>query len=575
MKISTAALFLFACTMWQCGNEKLNPESLKGSEGEILINQVGYTPSATKMALIRNDSEKFMVINVENGKTVFKGMTGKPEYWSFSGDTVRTADFSSLTTPGRYRILTVGDPASSYQFTIGENVYNDVNKLSLKSFYLNRSGYQITEEFGGKWARPAGHPDTVVLIHKSAASKQRPEGTVISSPGGWYDAGDYNKYIVNSSISVYTMLLFYQLHPEYCDTLALDIPEKDNDLPDVIDEILYNLKWMLTMQDPNDGGVYHKLTSKVFDGFEMPDRDLSKRYVVMKSTQATLDFAATMAMAYRVFANEPHEQLKELSETCLIAARKAMEWAEANSDNIYKQPADIQTGEYKSIDIRDEWFWAKTELALSDNNPAMTDAAAFTQEPVIMSWGEVEMLGNISMALTENEAFAEAKKNAAETITAFADEMLNKYYSSAYRVSIDTFAWGSNSDVANEAIIKLLALRFTGDNKYKAAIQGDADYLMGRNATGYCFITGAGSKPPMNIHHRPSGSDGVDEPVPGFLVGGPNTVVMNDCVPLVKRSELPAKSYTDSECSYSTNEICINWNAPLFFVLGAMDILGD
>jgi endoglucanase len=78
----------------------------------------------------------------------------------------------------------------------------------------------------------------------------------------------------------------------------------------------------------------------------------------------------------------------------------------------------------------------------------------------------------------------------------------------------------------------------------------------------------------MNIHHRPSGADGVPEPVPGFLVGGPNTSVMSDCGPFVSRSKFPAASYTDSECSYSTNEICINWNAPLFFVMGAMDEAG-
>jgi len=76
----------------------------------------------------------------------------------------------------------------------------------------------------------------------------------------------------------------------------------------------------------------------------------------------------------------------------------------------------------------------------------------------------------------------------------------------------------------------------------------------------------------MNIHHRPSGSDGVTEPYPGFLAGGPNTVVLNDC-PEIMRSKFPAKSYADAQCSYSTNEIAINWNAPLFFVLGAMDSL--
>jgi len=84
-------------------------------------------------------------------------------------------------------------------------------------------------------------------------------------------------------------------------------------------------------------------------------------------------------------------------------------------------------------------------------------------------------------------------------------------------------------------------------------------------------VTGIGTKPTMNIHHRPSGADGVVEPVPGFLAGGPNLVVPNDCGPNVKRSPFPAAAYSDLECSYSTNEIAINWNAPLIFVAGFLD----
>ncbi|MCK7538303.1 MAG: glycoside hydrolase family 9 protein [Marinilabiliales bacterium] len=120
--------------------------------------------------------------------------------------------------------------------------------------------------------------------------------------------------------------------------------------------------------------------------------------------------------------------------------------------------------------------------------------------------------------------------------------------------------------------IKLIAMKLTGDNKYLPSVQADVNWLLGTNPTGYCFVTGFGTLSPMNIHHRPSGADGVPEPVPGFLVGGPNTVVMNDCpAPGTRVPPFPPKSYSDVECSYSTNEIAINWNAPLVFLLGAMD----
>jgi endoglucanase len=166
-------------------------------------------------------------------------------------------------------------------------------------------------------------------------------------------------------------------------------------------------------------------------------------------------------------------------------------------------------------------------------------------------------------------------KAAADVLIPLADELVVKSETSPYRVSLDFFNWGSNSDVANQALIKLIALKITGDKKYIPSVQGDVDWLLGRNPTGYCFVTGFGTLSPMYIHHRPSGADGVPEPVPGFLAGGPNTSVMNDCGPFVKRSKFPAASYTDSECSYSTNEICINWNAPLFFVMAAMDATGE
>lgn len=107
----------------------------------------------------------------------------------------------------------------------------------------------------------AGHPDNHVLIHPSAASPDRPAGTIVSSSKGWYDAGDYNKYIVNSGYSIGLMQSIYQLFLDYFSRQKINIPESNNHTPDLLDEMQFNLDWMLTMQDPEDGGVYHKLTT--------------------------------------------------------------------------------------------------------------------------------------------------------------------------------------------------------------------------------------------------------------------------------------------------------------------------
>ena len=134
----------------------------------------------------------------------------------------------------------------------------------MKGFYFQRVSTPLESKYAGPWARPAGHPDDKVEVHPSATSTQLPAGTIISSPGGWYDAGDYNKYVVNSGITMGTLLSAYEDFPAYFDTLNTNIPESGNRLPDILDEVLVNLRWMLTMQDPGDGGVYHKCTNASF-----------------------------------------------------------------------------------------------------------------------------------------------------------------------------------------------------------------------------------------------------------------------------------------------------------------------
>ena len=537
----------------------------------ILINQVGYLPNSAKIALLRVTTDKFNVVDVSSGKVVFTGKPGPFKFWSLSGDSVCTADFSELNTSGKYRLCLNNKSVCSYEFTIGEGVYTEIAKASLKAFYLNRSGMDITKQFAGKWARPAGHPDTVVFIHSSAASPGRPEGFKISSPGGWYDAGDYNKYIVNSGISTYTLLLFCHMYPDYCKSFKDNIPESSNANSDVINELLYNLRWMLTMQDPGDGGVYHKLTNKDFGGFTMPDKATEPRYVVLKSTAASLDFAATMAMASRVFAKSESQELLKLGKKCIEAANKAYAWAKANPSIYYKNPSDISTGAYDDTNVSDEFFWAETELGLANNNFSLISEKDLKAQKIkVPSWDYSGMTAIISLSLDNSLKAGSLKADAQKILLAYADQLVEKSEKSPYKVSLDFFNWGSNSDVANMAVIKMVAYKISKDKKYLSSIQGDVDYILGRNATGYCFVTGFGGKQVMNIHHRPSGSDGITDPYPGFLAGGPNTVVLTDC-PDINRSKFPAKSFADALCSYSTNEVAINWNAPLFFVLGAMD----
>ena len=550
-------LVLFACT----SKDKKNTAPSE----DILINQIGYISNASKYALLRIDADEFQLKTLD-GKTVFAGETGDWKAWELSGDSVRLADFSGFTAPGEY-LLSVNDTAHSYPFVITDHLFGDLADAALKSYYYARCGIDIDPEYGGQWHWKGGHPDTTVMVHVSAVDGYRPKGTAISSPGGWYDAGDFGKYVVNSGITTYTLLLSNQLNRNYHQKQVLNIPESDNDLPDILDETLVNLKWMLTMQDPNDGGVYHKLTTKNFAAFVMPTETTDQRYVVQKSTAATLDFVATMAHA------TPELEKAGLTELAAKTKKSAVEawgWALRNPDVTYKQPDDISTGAYGDNSLQDEWFWAAAEMYILDGKRQYLDGILNNyQKPVTPIWNTVQALGVISILTSDKRAeFPEMESDFIEHV----DHLLLKEQIAPYIVSIDKFAWGSNSDAANDGMLKLIAYKLTEDDKYVNSARNDLDYILGRNATGYCFITGFGKKSPMHPHNRIFASDGVDEPVPGYLAGGPNISVMTDCDPNeVTRSLFPAASYVDMECSYSTNETAINWNAPLVFLVSGLD----
>lgn len=544
----------------------------KETSEPILYNQVGYQTNCQKLALVANGVTE-VVMTDDLGNEVFRTTPPTPVFWEPSGDAVSVIDFSSVNKPGKYTLLLSGKN-QSFEINIADQPYNEVSKAALKAFYFNRTAMPIDTEHGGQWARPAGHPDTLVLVHASGASEARPEGTLLSSPLGWYDAGDYNKYVVNSGITTYTLLRAFTDFQEYFKTLNVNIPESGDSLPDLLNEILYNYRWVLTMQDPNDGGVYHKLTTKQFEGFVMPHEAVNQRYVVQKSTTAALNFAALTAKGYRTF-KEMEQQLPGLAETSLKQAEYAWQWAMNHPDVEYIQPKDIGTGAYGDKTFDDEWFWAASELWLATGKPQYLDVVLEKYEkPQIPTWNQTYTLGVMSL-LNNLDILPEAllNTNLKSDFLTLVEELTEASKTSPYAVSISKFAWGSNSDVANQGMLKLFAYKITGNEEFVTSALSDLDYILGRNATGYCFVTGFGVKKVMNIHHRPSGADGIEEPVPGFLAGGPNLSVLTDCGPQVERSPFPAKSYVDLECSYSTNEIAINWNAPLVYLASGIDAL--
>ena len=558
----------------------------------IRRNQVGCLPQQEKVIVVEGMNPTGMIkLKTPKGKTL-QPKSIREAVSPLSQKTRYVVDLGDLTAIGDYRV-SVGKKACTLH--VSEQPYHDIAKASLRLFYLIRSGVPIT--MGGAYNRPLGHPDTQVLVHNSAASEGRPAGTVISSPYGWYDAGDYNKYVVNSAFSIGLMFAAYEQMPEYFAQLKTDIPESGNQTPDLLDEMMFNLKWFLTMQDPFDGGVYHKLTTPNFEGFIMPTECKQQRYVVAKSTTATLDFAAVMADAARLF--KPYEKdYPGFSAQATEMAERAYQWAKENPRAMYNQnqlrePA-VSTGTYSDFNTRDEFFWAASALyRLTNKQQYLDDAKQYQpQQFATPSWGNVSALGIFEwlahkspskdplQSPLKGDEKSSFKEDLEGLLVAYCDHVIQgvdaSSFQSPYGNNAGDFGWGCLAEkCCCQAFALLYADKLEGTQKYRKYALQNADYLLGRNATGYCYVTGFGDKSPMHPHHRISSADGVEAPFPGMLVGGPNPGQQDkrDMKKAVYPSNVPDESYIDDEESYASNEIAINWNASLVAFLCWLDAL--
>ena len=554
--------------------------------GLIRLNQIGFYPGAPKVAVIADvNASDFIIKSVPSGEVVFKSKVSQPHKSEFTSKTTSIADFSSVTKPGTYELSLPGT-GNSYTFEIKPKIFNNLTRALIKGFYFQRMSIPLLPEYAGKWSRAEGHPDNKVLIHPAAASSNRPAGTIISCPKGWYDAGDYNKYVVNSGITMGTLLSLYEDFPSYFDTLNINIPETGNGAPDLLNEIVWNLRWMITMQDPYDGGVYNKVTNASFDGFVMPSAAVTPRYVVPKGTAATLDFAAVMAQSARIF-KKFNKVYPGLSDSCMKCAEKAWDWAVKNPKMVYDQnlmnkefKPVINTGGYGDSDFRDEFIWAASELYISTGKDSYYTSYPMFPDTLMTlpSWDNVKLLGYYTLARFEKKLTNSAKKDfpalkqrIVNTADNLASGLKDRAYVTVMGKSAADFVWGSNSVATNEGILLIQAFRLTNNRKYVDYALTNLDYVLGRNATGYSFITGYGHKTPMFPHHRLSEADGIADPIPGLIVGGPNPGQQDGCKTYPSR--IPDESYTDTVCSYASNEVAINWNAPAAYLSGALEVL--
>jgi endoglucanase len=529
----------------------------------IHINQIGYRQKDEKIALIHGQGGHFEVIDSSNGEIVHTGeaiRVGEHADPS-SGDILCSADFTAIERPGRYRVSVPG-VGSSYVFAIAEQPYQELTDALLKSFYFQRCGMALEEDFAGVWKHDACH-----------CAEGHIYGTphVKDSAGGWHDAGDYGKYTVPAAKAVADLLLAYEWSPVAFERPLL-IPESHNGVPDLLNECRYELEWLFKMQNAESGGAYHKLTTLRFPGLDvMPEHDTKDLYFMPISAAATGDFAAVMAMASRVY--KPFDEA--FASRCIKAAIHAWEWLERHPEEPgFRNPPDVATGEYGDQNDRDERYWAASELFRTTGEGKYGKSVieilnAGGYDPMELGWADVGGYGTIAYLMNEHDSRDDAAaRNLLKLFTEAANRIAANSKQDGYGISLQPgeYKWGSNMNVMNNAMHLIIAQHFHQDEQFIQAAHDHLHYILGRNALNICHVTGFGSNPIMHPHHRPSVGDGIADPVPGMLSGGPNSGLQDDVAREKLQGQPPARCFVDHKDSYSTNEMTIYWNSPAVFV---------
>jgi endoglucanase len=312
-------------------------------------------------------------------------------------------------------------------------------------------------------------------------------------------------------------------------------------VPDLLDEVRWNVDWMLSMQD-EDGGVWHKQTSLTFPAMIMPEDDRQPSYVIgagaapFKSACATADFAAVLAIAARVY--RPFD--REYAARCARAAERAWRWLAGAADVPFENPPGVTTGGYGDRNCGDERLWAASELwrATGRDEYLMYFLAHYgpwlgaLKPDGPPGWPNVAPLALWGYALGRGarpDAAASAVRRAS---TAAADEIVRRTRGGGYRVSLMTkdYAWGSNGVAANYGVQLLVADALRRDRRYVDAALDNLHYLLGRNTFSLSWVTRLGANPYRRPHHRPSAADANEEPWPGLLSGGPNRSRQDDAM---------------------------------------------
>lgn len=514
----------------------------------IRLNSLGFQPQSSKKATVAGEARSFVIKQVSGQAVVFKGNLSSPAFQKDVNQSTSTADFSSLTKSGNYYLETP-EGIKSIEFEISPKVYNQAFYTCMRGFYLWRCGTAVEGVHNGiHYAHEACHLDDGYEDYQGKPGVRR-NGT-----GGWHDAGDYGKYVVNAGVTVGMLFMAWDQFRDKLKNYSFDLPETAKGYPDFLKELKWETDWLLSMQYTDGSGkVSHKLTAKNFEPFCKPEDDRQKRYFTDWSSAAVADFAAMMAQAARYF--EPYD--KTYSQKCMAAAQLSYKFLKENPHDKRFVQGEFKTGGYQTSDP-DDRLWAAAEMWETTGNTEFLkdfEKQAASQDFKIdddWDWGDISNLGMFQYALSKKTGRdPEILRTIRTNILKSADAIAKNASADVYGRPLIRYYWGCNGTIARQVLNLQVANLISPDIKFIQTAQDAIAHLFGRNYYNRSFVTGLGINPAMNPHDRRSGSDKEVQPWPGYLVGGGHS----------------ATGWYDKEEDYRTNEIAINWQAALVYAL--------
>ncbi|MFC8513639.1 glycoside hydrolase family 9 protein [Streptomyces sp. NPDC057257] len=562
------------------------PEVYQPDTGpRVRVNQVAYLPSGPKNATLVTDATTKVPWQLRNaaGTTVAHGWTVPRGTDVSSGQNVHSIDFGAYRKQGQGLTL-VADGETSRPFDIGTGAYEQLRLDSVKYYYTQRSGIAIRDDLRPGYGRAAGHVD--VSPNQGDHNVPCQPGVcdyTLDVTGGWYDAGDHGKYVVNGGIATWELLSTYEREliartgeSEKLRDGTLAIPESGNKVPDILDEARWELEFLLKMQVPDGqplaGMAHHKIHDEQWTGLPLlPSEDPQKRELHPPSTQATLNLAATAAQAARLY--RPYD--RAFAAKALTAARKAWSAALAHP-TMYASASDgTGGGTYDDTNATDEFYWAAAELYLTTGEKQFADyvlgSPVHTADifgPLGFDWGRTAAAGRLDLATVPSRLPGRDKVR--ESVVKGADGYLSTLRSQPYGMPYappdNIYDWGSSHQVLNNSVVLATAYDITGAAKYRDGAVQSMDYILGRNALNISYVTGYGEANSHNQHSRWYAHEldpNLPNPPHGTLAGGPNSSIQDPYAQSKLQGCVGQFCYIDDIQSWSTNETAINWNAAL------------